>query len=216
MACTVAIGQSRYSGVILDLSATGLFVQTHAKPRPHEPLILELSVPGHREALRLQAVVTRLRVVPASLVNVAQGGVGLRITNAPEGYFAFLASILPERRSVQLPAQATGAEPATGARPRVEPFGAEPAARSRPRAPAAGPEPAGGDGEIAEPLEAPPAAGVRRYRVRVSQAGGARSRTLLFAARSPEEAAALAVGELGEGWRALESTEERDPAATRS
>ena len=97
LACTVIVGQQRYSGVILDVSQTGIFVQTHAKAQPREPVLAELAVPGHREPLRLETVVARMRMVPAPLITVAQGGLGLRITNAPEAYFAFLATLMPDR-----------------------------------------------------------------------------------------------------------------------
>src|SRR5262245_18999550 len=96
LACRIGVGRQRFSGVIIDLSASGLFVQTSAKPRPGEAVTLELSVPGQRVPLRLEAQVVRLKLVPPRLVAVAQGGLGLRITHAPEGYFSFLSSILSE------------------------------------------------------------------------------------------------------------------------
>jgi hypothetical protein len=95
LACRLGVGRQRFSGVIIDLSASGLFVQTSAKPRPGDPVTVELSVPGQREPLRLEAQVARLKLVPPRLQAVAQGGLGLRIRNAPEGYFAFLSSVLP-------------------------------------------------------------------------------------------------------------------------
>jgi len=101
LACRLVVGRQRFSGVIIDLSASGIFVQTSAKPRPGDPVTLELSIPGHREPLRLEAQVVRLKLVPPRLVAVAQGGLGLRITNAPEGYFAFLTAILPEPRPTE-------------------------------------------------------------------------------------------------------------------
>ncbi len=97
LACRLVAGRQRFSGVIIDLSASGIFVQTSAKPRPGDPVTLELSIPGHRDPLRLEAQVVRLKLVPPRLVAVAQGGLGLRITNAPEAYFSFLTAILPEQ-----------------------------------------------------------------------------------------------------------------------
>lgn len=162
MACRITTGGKQFSGVILDLSATGLFVQTSAKPPPEEPLTVEISVPGQREALRLEARVVRLLIVPPRLISVAHGGLGLRITNAPEAYFAFLGSILPEA--------------------------------ARPTATAASGAPA-----------------KRGFRVRVSQIGGTRSRTLHVLAESPEEAVALAFEETGPGWKVLGAALDDEP-----
>jgi hypothetical protein len=162
LACRIVVGRQRFSGVILDLSASGMFVQTSAKPRPLEAVGIEISLPGHREPLRVDAEVARLRLVPGQLVIVAQGGVGLRITNAPEAYFAFLRAVLPAG-SVPAPESPSAANP-------VQP----------------------------------------KYRVRMSQIGGARSRTVHVRARSAQEAAALAVEAAGGGWKPIETCEVDD------
>jgi hypothetical protein len=129
LACRLVLGRQRFSGVIIDLSASGIFVQTSAKPRPGDPVTLEFSIPGHREPLRLEAQVVRLKLVPPRLVAVAQGGLGLRITNAPEGYFGFLTAILPTQGPTG-PAEAldfdadAGEDPAASeAKPGREPVG---------------------------------------------------------------------------------------------
>jgi Tfp pilus assembly protein PilZ len=167
LACRLVVGRQRFAGVILDLSASGIFVQTSAKPRPGDGVSLELSVPGQRDALRLEAQVARVKAVPPRLVAVAQGGVGLRITNAPEGYFSFLAAILPQL---------------------------SPAAEEEALADAL---------ELDVPVPAAPTAATQRYRVHVSQIGGARSRTLRVEAGSADEAGALALQTTGDGWKLL-------------
>ena len=182
------MGSQRYSGVILDVSATGFFVQTIAKPSPQDRVTVEISVPGQREPVRVEACVARLRVVPPQLMNVAHGGLGLRITNAPEAYFKFLGALMPESPTPE-------AAPAPLA-PRDE--APAPAGPPEPRAPAVC------------------GAGERAFRVRVSQNGGRRSRTLRRAAASAEAAAALVLAEIGEGWRVLEAFEDDDAAATGS
>jgi hypothetical protein len=169
MACRLGIGSQRFSGVVLDISSSGLFVQTTAKPNPREPVTIELSVPGHREPVRLEADVARLFLVPAQLITVAQGGVGLRIRNAPEAFFELLGQL-------QLDGQEVSATPL-------------------------------GSGE---PLDVRGEA-CRRYRVRMTQLGRARTRTLQVLAGSSEEAAQLACAESGEGWKVLESIDEEDP-----
>jgi hypothetical protein len=163
MACRLVVGNQRFSGVVLDLSSSGIFVQTTAKPMPREAVTVELNVPGEREAIRLETEVARLFVVPAQLITVAQGGVGLRIRNAPESYFALLGQF-------QLAGRESSADPVEGGH-------------------AAG---------IPEEASC-------RYRVRMTQLGKARTRTLQVFARSSEEAAQLACAETGEGWKVLES-----------
>ena len=164
MACRLVLGRQRFSGVVLDLSSSGMFVQTTAKPRPRDPVTIELNVPGHREPIRLEAHVARLVVVPAQLAAVAQGGVGLRIRNAPEPFFELLRQIQIESRL--------------------------------------------GSPAPLESGEELPGEAHRRYRVRMTQLGRARTRTLQVVARSSEEAAELARAEAGDGWKVLESSED--------
>jgi hypothetical protein len=171
MACRLIVGRQRFSGVVLDVSSTGIFVQTTAKPSPRDPVTVELSVPGHREPIRLETDVARLFMVPAQLITVAQGGVGLRIRNAPEAFFGLLEQLQVDRQ----------AEPSTPL-------------------------------ESGEELELPGEAR-RRYRVRMTQLGRARTRTLRVVAGSSEEAAELACAESGEGWKVLESIEDEDSPA---
>lgn len=185
LACAIIVGRQRFSGVILDLSATGVFVQTTARPRVGEPVALELGIPGQKQTLRLQAQVVRLRVVPAQLLNLAQGGVGLRITNAPEGYFEFLSAVLPQfakqAESSAAPAKGRASGAAAPLGSRSARAGAAPSTRPAPD------------------LD---------FRVRVRQVGGARSRTLHLRASSAREAAAAGLREVGAGWKVLETEEE--------
>jgi Tfp pilus assembly protein PilZ len=165
MACQLVHGRQRFSGVVLDVSASGLFVQTKAKPGLGEAVSVEIAIPGEREPIRLETSVARVHVVPAQLVTVAQGGVGLRILNAPEPYFQLIGSLQPGRGAHASGAAADAASADVPAQPRPS------------------------------------------YRVRATQVGGARSRTLQIGAESPEEAARLACAELGDGWKVLEVRE---------
>ena len=117
LACALIVGRQRFSGVIIDLSSTGVFVQTTARPPVGEAAALELGIPGRKQTLRLQAQVVRLKVVPAQLLNLAQGGIGLRITNAPENYFEFLSEALP--RLAPEPASREEPEPPPKREPRA-------------------------------------------------------------------------------------------------
>ena len=79
--------------MVLDISASGLFVQTNASPAPGTPLRLELRVPGLSEPLEMQAIVARKRIVPPRLRTLLQGGIGIQLENPPEEYFALVAKL---------------------------------------------------------------------------------------------------------------------------
>lgn len=85
--CSMQLGESRYSGVVLNLSRTGLFIQTSASPGPGEPIRLEL-----RGQIPLRAQVVWRRKVAAHLRSIAEGGIGVQISSAPEEYFQLLAA----------------------------------------------------------------------------------------------------------------------------
>jgi hypothetical protein len=148
--CELEVDGVTHTGLVLDVSARGLFVQTAATPGPGTSLTVRLHPPGGR-AIVVQGRVARRRMVPRRLASLASGGIGLRVESAPEEFFQLLA----------------------GARPAPAPAAAEP-------------EPG------------------RRFRVRVQQTSGPRSRTLVLAARDAADACARAVTEIGEGWSVLE------------
>jgi hypothetical protein len=84
--CRVWVGESSYSGVVLNLSRQGMFVQTCAGMKAGDSIDLRL-----RGEIDVQAQVVWRRRVPPVLRNSAEGGVGLQIIGAPEGYFHLLA-----------------------------------------------------------------------------------------------------------------------------
>jgi len=183
IACEVSVGAQRHSGLVLNVSPSGLFVQTHAKPTAGDPIRVALNVPGAADAMALDATVVWKRVVPAGLVRVAQGGVGVCLLNPPEGYYQFLASALRARNSRPAPEPIT----ARAGKPKDSPI---------PEAPAAAE-----DGDVAGRAEA--SLRTRPYRVRVSH--GQRSRIVTVSATSEAHAREIALGRVGEGWKVIES-----------
>lgn len=185
LSCALTIEQRHYSGIVLDLSGSGLFIQTTAPAEPGTGLRIELAVPGQAEPLPIHARVARRKVVPPRLVTVAQGGLGVRIEQAPEAYYALIA----ELQRAKLPAgEAKPSRPAC-APPRAKPRGglqhkALEAARRSLGAP-------------------PPAEPSGCYRLRVGQIHGSRSRFLEVKADSEAEARERAVAEAGKGWKVL-------------
>ena len=91
--CELWLDGTRTSGILLDLSTSGLFVQTSVSPAPGNPLEVRLSVPRTCESLHLKAVVVRARRVPPQLRSLAGGGLGLRILEAPPEYADFVRSL---------------------------------------------------------------------------------------------------------------------------
>jgi hypothetical protein len=71
---------------VLDLSATGLFVQTGARLKPGVEVEVRLALESVPQPLVLRARVARAKQVPQQLMSVAQGGVGLRLISPPRAY----------------------------------------------------------------------------------------------------------------------------------
>jgi hypothetical protein len=170
----------RQNGFVLDLSRTGLFIQTSADPNPGERLDIEVVIGD--QVLPMHVEVARRKKVPPQLLTVAQGGIGVRILSAPEAYYTALAELKGPNRDVR-----GGATPRPAAR---RPGPAKPSA-SGPvaRAPAA---PASPDPELPG------------FRVRVAQVNGTRTRTVRVSARDEAQARLQVKDDLGEEWKILE------------
>ena len=76
MPCSVTFDGRKHSGLVLDVSPGGLFVQTSAKAEPGDRLDLNLSIPGEEQMVHMQVEVARKVVVPPRLRTVAHGGIG--------------------------------------------------------------------------------------------------------------------------------------------
>lgn len=144
MPCELDVGGRKHSGLVLDLSPSGLFIQTNAKTHPGQHLDLRMST-GSGEPIALIVEVVRRKIVPPRLLALTQGGVGVRIQRAPEAYFGFLAQLGMDRESTQ------------------------------------------------------------RFRVRMKQVSGPRTRMIEVEGEDQPGAEAKALEELGEGWKVLDS-----------
>ncbi len=133
--------------------------------------------------MELDATVVWKRVVPASLLRVAQGGVGLCLVNPPEGYYQFLADAV----HVQHP------------RPAPKPIVA-PAVQPKSSPQRAGPVIAQGGG-AAESAEV--SVRTESHKVRVSH--GLRTRVVTVTATSEARAHEIALERVGEGWKVIGS-----------
>lgn len=101
--CAVRIAGRRHSGIVLNVSRRGLYVQSSATAPPGASVAVELT-PSGRTAIELEALVVWKRVVPSRLRGVAHGGVGLQIQRASEAWYQFFLGVAatgpePEREA---------------------------------------------------------------------------------------------------------------------
>jgi len=165
--CKFRVARHAYSAMVLNLSRGGMFLQTSAGPQPGDEVWVDLNLPPPLSGLSIGAKVVWRRVVPPQLRTISAGGMGVRIQNAPESYYALLWAV-------------AGETPAVAGTVRQQ--------------------------------EPPKAAGARaecssgRFRLRMGEAGGPRSRTLELSCASAEEARREALARAGAGWLILELT----------
>jgi hypothetical protein len=169
MACELKAEGRQQRAIVIDFSRTGLFVQTSARLAPGAQVELWLQFEDQREPILLRAAVARQKAVPSNLTSVAQGGVGLRILDAPRAYYELVGETGP---------------------PTTPPL----RSASSPRSPAAA---------APRPAAAVPPPSLPRFRVRVKQSDGPRSRILDIVAETAERACAAALAQVGAGWEAL-------------
>ncbi len=179
VSCALTSGGRRYTGVVLDVSPQGVFVQTSAKLNPGAIVELEMGI-GANQAVQMQARVARSKLVPPELRSIAKGGLGLHIDLPPPEFYEFFANLtrtdLPggEAQKAKTPA-----EPAAQAKKKK-------ATRKR----------------KLPPRMAPPEAKLS-YRVRLSQVGGSRTRSVTVECSTISDAERSAIKTVGSGWKVL-------------
>ena len=90
--CRLEVPNGAYSGMVLNLSRGGLFVQTSAAASPGEAVHLDLTL-ADAFAIGLDARVVWRRVVAPHLRSVSAGGMGVHIQYANDTYFGFVARL---------------------------------------------------------------------------------------------------------------------------
>ena len=117
MPCAVRVGERRYTGMVINLSQGGLFVQTNADTSRGERVELEISAPERSEAIPVQGTVVWKRAVPPQLRSAARGGMGVRIQSAAETYYQLLAAWMRVAPIAASAARAAGEAAAADAPP---------------------------------------------------------------------------------------------------
>lgn len=180
--CAILSEGRRYSAVVLDISATGIFVQTSAKVTIGSVVQLEMNIPGFDTPVHADAQVARQKVVPHELRSVERGGLGLRIILPPPEFLAYYASAV--RIEIPDASSSEGAKPAPAAAPKAP-------RKAPPKAPReACPKPPEKTTEIT-------------YRVRLGQIGGSRTRTIDVTCSSLQQAESTALRKAGDKWKVL-------------
>jgi Tfp pilus assembly protein PilZ len=106
--CRLRAAAGSGSGMVLNVSRGGLFVQTSAVASPGETVHIDLGV-DHAVALGVDACVVWRRVVGAHLRSVSTGGFGARIQYAPDAWFGFLSGLAGSEVETAAPERPAGA-----------------------------------------------------------------------------------------------------------
>ncbi len=131
LACEVVSEGRSQRAIVIDLSTTGIFVQTGTRVPPGSEVEVRLLLPDATEPILLRAKVARNKQVPPQLTSVARGGVGLRILEAPTAYYETIGS-LEGGDSPRQPNAVAAPEPDKSALPRTaEAIGWTPLAQRR-------------------------------------------------------------------------------------
>ena len=91
VACEFTVARSPGRGLILNLSRSGLFLQTSVPGQGGDEVRVHLATDPRRDLISLDTRVVWKRVASAALRSVIPGGMGLRIEAAPESWYEFLS-----------------------------------------------------------------------------------------------------------------------------
>jgi len=95
--CAFKAGGRSHSGLVLNVSRSGLFLQTSVPEGSGAVVDLELNPLDRAEPIALSARVVWKRAVPAQLRTVVNGGLGMQIIWADEAYYSLLSSLVDAR-----------------------------------------------------------------------------------------------------------------------
>jgi hypothetical protein len=98
LGCEIRAKTRRYFGMVLNVSAEGLYVQTNARIDPGLVVELGLSTPIDRVSFTLRGRIARAYQTPVQLASVAPGGVGVRLIDPPASYLEYVRGLLAGSR----------------------------------------------------------------------------------------------------------------------
>ena len=92
--CAFNAGGRSSSGLVLNVSRSGLFLQTSMPEGSGTVVDLELNPLDRAEQIALTARVVWRKTVPAQLRTIVSGGFGLQIIRADEAYYGLLSALV--------------------------------------------------------------------------------------------------------------------------
>ena len=95
--CAFNAGGRSSSGLVLNVSRSGLFLQTSIPENSGTVVNLELKPLDRAEEIALTARVVWRKAVPAQLRTIESGGFGLQIIRADEAYYGLLSALVERR-----------------------------------------------------------------------------------------------------------------------
>lgn len=106
LACELWLEGRLHTGIVRDVSAIGLFVQTRLRAEPDTELELVFRAEGNREEIRAAARVARQNTLSAHFDSSGTGGLGLEVLEDA----GRLAPLLEDAGFQRAPAQAADAQ----------------------------------------------------------------------------------------------------------
>jgi hypothetical protein len=93
--CELHYDEWQTSGMVLDISARGIFIRTGSSMKPPAGVDFRVVLVGADCGdIELMARIARTKVVRRELVTVAAGGLGLELVSAPEEYYDLLKPLI--------------------------------------------------------------------------------------------------------------------------
>jgi len=92
LSCDLFFDGGRQTGMVLNVSRSGLFIQTSLSTQPGANVAIDLNGPSG-ESLEVDTTVVWQRVASLELTGPTRSGVGLQINRASPGYVELLESI---------------------------------------------------------------------------------------------------------------------------
>ncbi len=107
--CAFNAGGRSSSGLVLNVSRSGLFLQTSMPEDSGTVVDLELNPLEREKPIALTARVVWRRAVPAQLRTIVNGGIGMQIIRADEAYYGLLSALV-EKSGKTRDSQPTGGQ----------------------------------------------------------------------------------------------------------
>jgi hypothetical protein len=103
ISCELTVGDSQYAGIVLDLSATGMWVQMNAKISQKSlsdskgVVTVNLTLVGSELTTTVKCRVARMKTVPPQFLGLQHGGIGVVVIEPSDDFLEMVASLSPEQ-----------------------------------------------------------------------------------------------------------------------